>query len=280
MTVFLFLKSQHYSAYMVSSPPTSSVTDLYATTASASIESLPPRSTEVSGIPDAAVTDGSAKSVQIKSVKMVTFDRVNFFVWCAQVTAILRSYGLIDYVENPANVRVLPQLDRQDQLVLGWLLSSISPEVLPQVAAFTTASEVWSTLLQLYSSSSKTWNLFLRREFQALQKGGSSMQEYIVRSNCMIDALATADEKLQQGDIILTVLGGLGPEYDAFVTSVTTQFDPSMSFVDLQALLLDKIFDYPRHSASSHLSTPWRSLGLLITNSHPVRSAGEKGTTV
>lgn len=49
----------------------------------------------------------------------------------------------------------------------------------------------------------------------------------------MIDTLAMASEKPEQGDIIFTILGGLGPEYNVFVTSITTRFDPMMTFVDL-----------------------------------------------
>lgn len=56
----------------------------------------------------------------------------------------------------------------------------------------------------------------------------------------MVDSLAMVGEKLEQGDIILIVLGGLGLEYDTFVTSITTHFDPLTTFVDLHALLLDQ----------------------------------------
>lgn len=65
------------------------------------------------------------------------------------------------------------------------------------------------------------------------------MTEYIAYANRMVDTLATIGDRLTDGEIILTIMGGLGLEYEAFVASMTTCFDPSMSFVDLQALFLN-----------------------------------------
>lgn len=65
------------------------------------------------------------------------------------------------------------------------------------------------------------------------------MTKYITRANHMIDTLAIAGEKHTDGEVILTVLGGLDPEYEAFVTSIITRFNPTITFVDLQTLLMD-----------------------------------------
>lgn len=40
--------------------------------------------------------------------------------------------------------------------------------------------------------------------------------------------------------MLLIVLNALGPKYELFVTSITTCIYPSLSFVDLQAMLLDQ----------------------------------------
>lgn len=38
-------------------------------------------------------------------MKFDTLDKINFFTWHAQFTALLRGYGLMDYVENLVSVR-------------------------------------------------------------------------------------------------------------------------------------------------------------------------------
>lgn len=68
------------------------------------------------------------------------------------------------------------------------------------------------------------------------------MTEYIAHANCTVDTLATTGVKLTDGEIILIVLGGLGPEYEAFVTSITTWFDPSMTFVDFRPYCWTRTF--------------------------------------
>lgn len=64
-----------------------------------------------------------------------------------------------------------------------------------------------------------------------MKKEGLSMLAYIAKENRMNDTLATAGEIVSEGEVILTILGGLGMEYEVFVTLVTTRLDPSMTFL-------------------------------------------------
>lgn len=55
----------------------------------------------------------------------------------------------------------------------------------------------------------------------------------------MIDELQVVGDTMSESDKVVTVIGGLGPEYSSLVTSLTTRFDYNMMFVDLQTLLMD-----------------------------------------
>lgn len=59
------------------------------------------------------------------------------------------------------------------------------------------------------------------------------MQAYIECIRSLVDALTTVEEKLTQPETVLTVIGGLGPEYSSFMSSLTTRFDHNKTFVDL-----------------------------------------------
>jgi hypothetical protein len=58
----------------------------------------------------------------------------------------------------------------QDQQVLGFLLSSLSREVLTQVAALTTTADVWAALSTMHSSQSRAQIMHLRMQLATTAK--------------------------------------------------------------------------------------------------------------
>jgi len=65
------------------------------------------------------------------------------------------------------------------------------------------------------------------------------MMEYLKKITIARDRLTAAGEKLKDSQVILITLGGLGSEYQSFVTSITTRFDKNMTFSHLKHLLMD-----------------------------------------
>lgn len=65
------------------------------------------------------------------------------------------------------------------------------------------------------------------------------MDEYISKVLVLKDALAATGEKLKESEIILITLGGLGEEFESFVTALTARYDPSLIFSELGELLMD-----------------------------------------
>lgn len=66
------------------------------------------------------------------------------------------------------------------------------------------------------------------------------MEEFITKISILKDALATTGDILKEAEVILIALGALDDEYEAFVTSITTRFDPTMTFATLCELLMDQ----------------------------------------
>lgn len=82
-----------------------------------------------------------SKLVKIKNLTTVKLDQGNFIAWEAHIKTILRGYDLLSYVE-PSFVP-LEDLDiRQDQLLLGWIFASLSPEILSQIVSYDTSAKV------------------------------------------------------------------------------------------------------------------------------------------
>jgi hypothetical protein len=99
----------------------------------------------------------------------------NHVTWKAQVLAILRGAWLVDHINGTVKagtVKAPPQEieDKEgakalnlaydewyasDQQVFGFLLSSLSKEVLPQVTTRATVAATWSEIENLFSSQTR-----------------------------------------------------------------------------------------------------------------------------
>nr|KJB33790.1 hypothetical protein B456_006G030900 [Gossypium raimondii] len=104
------------------------------------------------------------------------------------------------------------QIFKQDCALVSWLLSTVSPNFLPQI----------STLLQLFSTSSTTKVMHLHCKLRSMRKGSSSMHVYLTKIKEIYDTLTTCGISIQEIEHIATILNGLPHEYDPFVAVITS----------------------------------------------------------
>lgn len=84
-----------------------------------------------------AISDGLSngalpKLVKIKHLNTVKLDQDNFYTWESHVMTLLRGYDLDQYVK-PSFVLSMELMIRQDQLLLGWIFTSLALGILSQV---------------------------------------------------------------------------------------------------------------------------------------------------
>jgi len=107
--------------------------------------------------------------------------RDNFRLWKAQVLPAIRGAQLMSIlegktlapsptmeVENAEKKEVVPNPEykqwlAKDQQLLGYLINSVSKEVLAQVATIESSAELWSALDKMFSAQSKARISNLRR---------------------------------------------------------------------------------------------------------------------
>ena len=89
---------------------------------------------------------------------------------------------------NPAH----EDWEATDQQVLGYLLSSLTREVLMQVATCDTAAEVWSAIEQMYSTHTRARAINTRFALTNTKKGNMSTPEYFAKMKSLGDEMATA----------------------------------------------------------------------------------------
>jgi hypothetical protein len=77
----------------------------------------------------------------------------------------------------------------------------------------------------------------LKQQLQSLKKGADSISEFVSKLKAISDALAAAGEIVSDREMIMSLLNGVGHEYDSVVTLVSSQ-QSTMSLEDAQFLFL------------------------------------------
>lgn len=67
-----------------------------------------------------------------------------------------------------------------------------------------------------------------------------TMETFTTHVHMLLDNLIVVGEVYKESKVIFIVISGLGVEYAPFVTSLSTRFDFTITFFDLQALLMDQ----------------------------------------
>ncbi|KAA8532434.1 hypothetical protein F0562_032467 [Nyssa sinensis] len=126
---------------------------------------------------------------------------------------------------------------RQDQLILSWIVASVSEGVLPQLVGTPTTSAAWNTLVSAYASGLKAHIRELRAQLHHLHHDIASIETYVVRAKGIANKLATLQHLVSDEELIEFVVVGLGPAYKLFTRMLDCRTD-DFDFDDLYGMLL------------------------------------------
>jgi gag-polypeptide of LTR copia-type len=129
------------------------------------------------------------------------------------------------------------QWSRQDQLLLAWLLSSISESVVTHLVHCTTSAQLWHELHIRYSSQSLAQMMDLKLQIHSLQKGHLSMQQYLDQKRSLADRLRLIGSPVSDTDFQLFILHGLSVDYNPLIVSLNSRSTP-VPFNELSGMLL------------------------------------------
>ncbi|KAL4362849.1 hypothetical protein GQ457_04G009830 [Hibiscus cannabinus] len=191
-----------------------------------------------SQVTDGVVVDGDSSEQTFSNKRVnVRLDDTNYLLWKQQVVLMIRGQGLEQFLDEaapiPAKLVSTPDGERsvnpaylrnvkQDCSLASWLLSTISPSILPQLVGAETSATIWSAISKL--STTKVMHLHCR--LRSLKKGNSTMREFMSQIKEICDLLAMCGNPVSEIEHIATILNGLPLEYDPFVAVITTSRDP------------------------------------------------------
>jgi len=201
----------------------------------------------------------------------VKLTRDNYPLWLPQIVPHLRGGNLFRYVDDstpPPPSTVSSTIDgvtttspnpaflhwtKQDQIILGAINSTLTEKMLTHVIRCTTSISAWTTLETLFTSQSRARTMQVHYQLAILKKGSSSVADYFQRFQSLTDSLATVGQPLNGFEMVAFLLVGLRPDYDPFVTSVTTRVEP-LSVEEIYGHLLFHELRLEHHYSAIDLS--------------------------
>jgi hypothetical protein len=160
--------------------------------------------------------------------------KANHVTWKAQVLAVLRGAHLVghftgtvkppsqeidgkekdEWVPNPA----YEEWYASDHQVIG-LFSSISKEVLPQIATNDIAADAWKEIKGMFLSHNRARKVNTQLQLATTQKGNLSIAQYV-------NKMAAAARVIEEKELVEYILSGLGQEYYPIVSAIIAKTAP------------------------------------------------------
>jgi hypothetical protein len=176
----------------------------------------------------------------------------NHTTWRAQVLATIRGARLEGYLTGSAKKPAM-MIDGKDgdmvtnpvyedwlaadQQVLSFLLSSVSKEILIQVATKEIAAEVWQAIETMFASKTRARAVNTRLALATTQKDNMTVTEYIGKMRFLGDEMSAAGRPLEDDELVEYILTGLDDEFDPVVSSVLARTE-AISVSELYSQLL------------------------------------------
>ncbi|KAL8100569.1 hypothetical protein AgCh_032718 [Apium graveolens] len=177
----------------------------------------------------------------------------NYLSWKIQMEAILIGHDLYKYVNGsltcPSPVVTTDTIEktnpeflywtRQDKLLFGALIGTLSQTLIPLVSQAHTTKEMWDILAKTYALPSRGHIKQLKDQFNRTTKGNRSITEFMQAIKTCADQLAALGKKVEHEDLIDRVLLGLDESYTSVIEAVNGR-DTPISFEELHEKLINR----------------------------------------
>ncbi|XP_068499587.1 uncharacterized protein [Phaseolus vulgaris] len=149
--------------------------------------------------------------------------------------------------QNNCNVANLAfcTYQQQDQLLVAWLLASMSSPLLTKMVGLDSSVAIWGCLLTHFASHTRA----MVKKFRLLlktPKNDKTITTYITNIKKIAYSLVVVGSPLSTTDHVDVILDGLSADYDGFITSILSRQDP-YTVDDLEALLLAQEERFEKH---------------------------------
>ena len=148
----------------------------------------------------------------------------------------------------------------RDQQVFSYLLTTLPREMAVQVATCHTAAELWNTVQGMLTSHTRARSVNVRIALANLQKGNSTITEYVGKIRTLCDELVASGKKVDEEDVVSHILAGLEKEFDPVVSAMCSRVEP-VTVPELYSQLLSFETRMNLHGGTSQSSANAASRG-------------------
>ncbi|KAK8314793.1 hypothetical protein V6Z12_D01G195700 [Gossypium hirsutum] len=159
-----------------------------------------------SGEPSSGVFAADRVTTVLPRHEVVKLDEGTYLQWRKQVKLIVNGYGLAVFTQ-------------QDQLLMSWLLSTVTSSHQSSFDDACTACDIWSMAGNLFAADTGAKQSRIRHELHALKKGNLSIKAYVARIKDLCAMLDASGSRISDEEKIEVVLAGLPSEFEAVISS-------------------------------------------------------------
>ena len=152
-------------------------------------------------------------------------DKNNYQPWKLRMRNYLIGKSLRDYVIGEEEELELPKQNATSDELKAWrawnekykkvmfLIShNVSNGMIGHLQDLNTSKDAWDTLEKLYSISNKAKKIQLKNELNNMKKKNLSINDYMLKTKEVADALGSIGAPPDDDDLVFTVLNGLNDE--------------------------------------------------------------------
>nr|KYP46150.1 hypothetical protein KK1_032254 [Cajanus cajan] len=103
----------------------------------------------------------------------------------------------------------------------------------------TSSIDAWKKLQKAYANRSRARIMSLKERLSSITKGTSSVHDYLCHIHSIFDELSLVGHPVDDIDLVIATLNGLGPTFREFSASIRTRDSP-LQFDEL----FDKLVDF------------------------------------
>jgi hypothetical protein len=108
----------------------------------------------------------------------------------------------------------------RDQTVLGFLVNSLSPEILAHVVDLETSAKIWTTITSMFTTTSRSKVQHLRGALQNAKKTEMTPANFFTKMKGFASELAVIGKPVDEYELVGFILNGLDDSYNSLVSSV------------------------------------------------------------
>jgi len=178
-------------------------------------------------------------------------DKNNFQVWKFRIMNFLMGKGYWEFItgdekeppflENPTQQQIQANKTWHEKArkVLYWLSISAFDSMIVHIQDVKSPKQAWDTLVKMYNTNTQACKMQLKQELHNLQKNKMNLNDYSTKVKNLADALVSIGAPIDDEDLVVVTLNGLGKCYSQFRTSIVVR-KTFLNFQDLITLFISE----------------------------------------